>query len=201
MNPILLDRVDKYVDCKGLSCPMPIVKTKRAIDEMQPGQVLEVAATDPGSVADVKSWALRTGHQFLGTLEESGLFRHYIRRADPTDVKEEKKHPHTITNARLQEKLAQGEVVILDVREPMEYSFGHIPGARSIPLGQLTDWIPRLKELSDQEIHVVCQTGNRSDMACQILSENGFVQVFNAVEGMQNWNGPADSEVNGRVGG
>ena len=56
-------RVDMTVDAKGLSCPMPIVKTKKAINDLQPGQVLEVQATDKGSKADIKAWAESTGHQ------------------------------------------------------------------------------------------------------------------------------------------
>ena len=194
MKAYVLEQVDKRVDCRGLSCPMPIVKTKRAIDEIQPGQVLEVSATDPGSVADVKSWAQRTGHQFLGTIEEAGLFKHYIRRVDLSDVKEMKKHPHTVSHKHLLQKLSE-KPLILDVREPMEYSFGHIPGAKSIALGKIRDWIAELKEPSHAEIYVVCQTGNRSDMACQILHEHGFSRVFNVIEGMQNWQGPIEKNV------
>ncbi|ERI09748.1 sulfurtransferase TusA family protein [Aneurinibacillus aneurinilyticus] len=89
---------DKTIDCKGLACPMPIVRTKKAMEELTPGEVLEVEATDPGSMIDVKSWATRTGHQFLGTTEEENVFKHYIRKADPDDVKLEKKHPHVVAN-------------------------------------------------------------------------------------------------------
>ncbi|KPC97477.1 Sulfurtransferase TusA [Geobacillus sp. BCO2] len=54
-------KVDMTVDAKGLSCPMPIVRTKKAINELQPGQVLEVQATDKGSKADIKAWAEAQG--------------------------------------------------------------------------------------------------------------------------------------------
>ncbi len=185
----MLEGVHKQVDCQGLSCPMPVVKTKRAIDEIEPGQVLEVIATDPGSVADVKSWATRTGHQFLGTTEHQGTFRHYIRRAKPSEVQEEKRHPHTISHDELLAKLA-ADPVILDVREPVEYAFGHIPGAKSVPLGRLHEWVRMAKHLTEEEIHVVCHSGNRSDTACQILHEHGFKRALNAVEGMRRWNGP-----------
>src|SRR5579875_1737350 len=138
--------VDKTVDCKGLSCPMPIVRAKKAIEEIRAGQVLEVVATDPGSVADVKSWATRTGHQFLGTTtSEDKLFRHYIRKADPAEVKPETKHPFVITNDALAESLHSAPL-ILDVREPMEYAFGHIPGAKLVPLGNLEEQIAALKQ-------------------------------------------------------
>lgn len=72
--------VDKSIDCQGLSCPMPIVRTKKAIETMQSGEVLEVLATDPGSVADVKSWTARGGHELLATETEGSVFKHYIRK-------------------------------------------------------------------------------------------------------------------------
>lgn len=72
--------VDRTLDCKGLSCPMPIIQTKKAIEAMLVGEVLEVLATDPGSVADMKSWATRTQHEFLGTVTEGAVYRHFIRK-------------------------------------------------------------------------------------------------------------------------
>lgn len=180
--------VDLTVDCKGLSCPMPIVRTKKAIEEIHPGKVLEVLATDPGSVADVKSWATRTGHQFIGTTQDGEVFKHYIRRADPNEVKPEKKHPTVISNEELQAKL-QNKPIILDVREPMEYQFGHIPGAKLVPIGKLEEQIESLRQWSDVEVYVVCRTGNRSDLACQILAEKGFKNVRNVTPGMSEWTG------------
>lgn len=191
MNTTSEFTVDKSIDCKGLSCPMPIVKTKKAMEEIGPGQVLEVVATDPGSVSDVKSWAERTGHQFIGTSSEAGVFKHYIRKADPDEVKPEKKYSHVISNEELQRKLAD-RPFILDVREPMEYAFGHIPGAKLVPFGKLEEAIGELENARDREIHVVCRTGNRSDVACQILSEKGFKNVKNVVPGMSEWNGPVE---------
>lgn len=188
MNPI----VDLTVDCKGLSCPMPIVRTKKAVEQIEPGQVLEVLATDPGSVADVKSWATRTGHQFIGTTQDGDVFMHYIRRADPHEVKPETSHPHVVSNEELQAKLPE-QPVILDVREPMEYHFGHIPGARLVPLGQLEETLDALSQFVDTEVHVVCRTGTRSDTACQILTEKGFKNVKNVVPGMSEWNGETEA--------
>lgn len=185
--------VDKSIDCKGLSCPMPIVRTKKAMEEINPGQVLEVVATDPGSVADVKSWADRTGHQFIGTTSEDGVFKHYLRKSDPREFKPEKKHPDVISNEELQQKL-ESKPVILDVREPAEYAFGHIPGAKLVPFGKLEETIKELGNLGDQEVHVVCRTGSRSDIACQILTEKGFKNVKNVVPGMSQWTGPIEKQ-------
>jgi rhodanese-related sulfurtransferase/TusA-related sulfurtransferase len=183
--------VDKTIDAKGLACPMPIVKTKKSMEGILPGQVLEIQATDKGSVADIQGWAKNTGHQYLGTVEEVGVFRHYLRKADPNEVKEETKYPYTITNEELQEKNEDGQdLVILDVREPAEYAFGHVPGAISIPLGELES---RSNELNlDDEIFVICRTGNRSDVACQLLHEKGFTKLKNVLPGMTQWKGPIE---------
>lgn len=183
---------DKSIDCKGLSCPMPIVRTKKAIDEVTPGQVLEVLATDPGSVADMKSWAERTGHQFIGMVSEGDTYKHYIRKSDPSEIKPEQQHPHVVTNEELQAKLANNPV-ILDVREPAEYVFGHIPGAKLVPFGQLEATLSELQPLAEQEVHVICRSGNRSDMACQVLTERGFTNVKNVLPGMAGWTGPVNS--------
>ncbi len=181
--------VDKSIDCKGLACPMPIVRTKKAMDEMKSGEVLEVVATDPGSVADVRSWADRTGHLFLGTIEENGVFKHYIRKSAPSEIKPEQTYPHVVSNEELEQKL-DANPVILDVREPMEYAFGHIPGAKLVPFGKLEEMIDELLPYQKQEIYVVCRTGNRSDAACQILQQKGFTTVKNVVPGMSDWKGP-----------
>lgn len=181
---------DKSIDCLGLSCPMPIVRTKQALEELQPGQVLEIRATDPGSLADLKGWAQSTGHNYLGTLEKEGMFIHYVRKANPKELKPELKYPDTITNEQLETRLGREDITIVDVREPAEYAFGHIPGAISIPLGQLED---RMDELNpEDEIYVVCRTGNRSEMACKWLREKGFKQVKNVLPGMTEWVGPLE---------
>lgn len=147
-------------------------------------------------MADVKSWATRTGHQFLGTASENKVFKHYIRKADPNEVKPETKHPNVISNDELAKKL-DSNPVILDVREPMEYAFGHIPGAKLVPLGTLEAKVEQLKQHANQEVFVVCRTGHRSDTACQILAEQGFQNVKNVTPGMSEWQGPMEkSEVN-----
>jgi rhodanese-related sulfurtransferase/TusA-related sulfurtransferase len=178
----------KVLDAKGLSCPMPIVKTKKAMEELEPGQVLEVQATDKGSLADIQGWAKNTGHQYIGTIEEGDVLKHYLRKADSSETKEEKKHPHVLDLKELESKLENGEeLTILDVREQAEYAFGHIPGAINIPLGELETRFTELKK--EDEIYVICRTGSRSDLAAQQLTEKGFTKVINVVPGMVEWTG------------
>ena len=66
---------DKEFDASGLSCPMPIVKTKKALSGMASGQVLRVIATDPGSVCDMAAFAEETGNPLLSSTQED---RHYV---------------------------------------------------------------------------------------------------------------------------
>ncbi|PYN51504.1 MAG: hypothetical protein DME00_01825 [Candidatus Rokuibacteriota bacterium] len=72
---------DKMIDCLGLFCPMPIVKTREALLRMEPGQVLEVTSDDPGSEADMKSWAARTGNELLEMQRNGAVFRFFVRKA------------------------------------------------------------------------------------------------------------------------
>src|SRR5699024_1315250 len=76
------------LDAKRLACPMPIVKTKKAIKNINPGEVMEVQATDKGSKADLKAWAESTGHQYLGTIEQGETLKHYVRKARESETKE-----------------------------------------------------------------------------------------------------------------
>ncbi|MBU0728269.1 MAG: sulfurtransferase TusA family protein [Proteobacteria bacterium] len=73
-------KADDVLDTKGLSCPMPLLKTKKAIGKMEAGQILEVVGTDPGSKNDLPGWCERTGHKYLGVREEEGFFRFYIQK-------------------------------------------------------------------------------------------------------------------------
>ena len=75
--------------------------------------------------------------------------------------------------------------LILDVREEAEYAFGHIEGAKSIPMGELEDTFEELDQ--DQEIYVICRTGKRRDLAAQKLAQNGFTKVYNVLPGMTDW--------------
>lgn len=185
--------VDKVLDCKGLACPMPIVRTKKAIEQIAPGQVLEMQATDKGSVADIQGWAKNTGHEYLGTVQEGDVYKHYLRKANPQAASENGAFAQTVTNARLLQKLeAQEKVVIVDVREADEYASGHIPGAIAIPYGELPS---RLTELNpDEELYIVCRSGNRSDMACKLLAEKGFSKQKNVLPGMMGWSGPIETK-------
>ncbi|MCY9691525.1 sulfurtransferase TusA family protein [Paenibacillus alginolyticus] len=178
--------VDRTLECEGLACPLPVVRTKKAIDDMNPGEVLEIRATDIGSIADLKGWASRTGHQYIGLKEENGIYRHFIRKAEASGIKVEMKFPHTATNDELQARVEAGEKLnILDVREPAEYAFGRIPGAISLPLGELEVKMTQLDP--HNEYYVVCRTGNRSDMACHMLTERGFNNIKNVIPGMSQW--------------
>lgn len=71
---------DKVLDAKGLACPMPIVKTKKAINELGSGQVLEVHATDKGAKADLAAWSRSGGHEVLHSTEEAGVLKFWIKK-------------------------------------------------------------------------------------------------------------------------
>ncbi len=71
---------DKELDAKGLSCPLPVLKTKKALNELASGQVLKVSATDPGSVKDMEAFARQTGHALLSSAQENGAFVFYLQK-------------------------------------------------------------------------------------------------------------------------
>ncbi len=74
-------KADKVLDCTGLLCPMPVVKTKKAMNDLEVGQVLEMIATDPGSIPDMEAWAKQTQHELLVAEElDGGKFRFLIRK-------------------------------------------------------------------------------------------------------------------------
>jgi len=77
MSPVTPDVV---VDTKGMICPLPVLRTKKAIDSLQAGQVLEVVATDAGSKSDISTLLSRLGHELLHTGEEGGTIRFFIRK-------------------------------------------------------------------------------------------------------------------------
>ena len=72
---------DRTLDTKGLSCPLPILKTKKAISELPEGATLEVLATDPGAPADFVAFSAATGHALIAHSEEAGVHRFLIKRA------------------------------------------------------------------------------------------------------------------------
>ena len=72
---------DTFLDCSGLLCPIPVLKTKRAIKRMEIGQVLEMIATDPGVVPDMQAWENQTRHEILLTEErDDGSCRFLIKK-------------------------------------------------------------------------------------------------------------------------
>ena len=75
--------VTETLDVKGASCPMPVVKTKSAIDELEAGAILEVLATDPGSMSDIDGWAEGTaGVELVDQREDGDVYRHYVRKTN-----------------------------------------------------------------------------------------------------------------------
>lgn len=72
---------NKVLDAKGLACPMPIVRAKKAIDELESGEVLEIHATDKGSKSDLTAWAKSGGHELLKDTEEDAVLKFWIKKA------------------------------------------------------------------------------------------------------------------------
>ena len=72
---------DKTLDSKGLNCPLPILKTKKAMQDVPSGGTLEVLATDPGSVADFEAFCRTTGNTLVEQSEAAGVYRFVIQRA------------------------------------------------------------------------------------------------------------------------
>ena len=73
-------RPDQVLDAKGLRCPMPLLRTKKALDTLQPGQILKVLATDPVSKADIPALLKRLGHELLELKEEGGVITYIIKK-------------------------------------------------------------------------------------------------------------------------
>ncbi|CAN7635401.1 sulfurtransferase TusA family protein [Peribacillus frigoritolerans] len=71
---------DKMLDAKGLACPMPIVKTRKAMNDLQTGQVLEIHVTDKGAKADLAAWSRSGGHELVETAEENDILKFWIRK-------------------------------------------------------------------------------------------------------------------------
>jgi TusA-related sulfurtransferase len=73
-------KADQTIDCLGLYCPMPIVKTAEKLKELKLGDVLEVVADDKGIKEDMPAWCEATGHECLGMEEEGGEIRFYVKK-------------------------------------------------------------------------------------------------------------------------
>ena len=70
----------KEIDTRGMNCPLPILKAKKALADMSSGDVLKVVATDPGSVRDFQAFARQTGNELLEQSSANDEFVHYLRR-------------------------------------------------------------------------------------------------------------------------
>ncbi|WP_184404116.1 sulfurtransferase TusA family protein [Geomicrobium halophilum] len=71
----------KVLDAKGLACPMPVVKTKKTIEEIDSGDILEVHATDKGAKSDLAAWTKSGGHELVDEAEEEGVLKFWIKKA------------------------------------------------------------------------------------------------------------------------
>ena len=74
--------IARSLDLKGLSCPLPIIKTAKAMKELAPGQLVEVFATDPGSVPDFKAWAHATGNPLVESSQEGRIFHFVLKKKE-----------------------------------------------------------------------------------------------------------------------
>jgi tRNA 2-thiouridine synthesizing protein A len=68
------------LDARGLSCPMPLLRTKKEIEKIKSGEILEILGTDPGSRNDIPGWCSRAGHEYQGEKEDKGFIRFYIKK-------------------------------------------------------------------------------------------------------------------------
>lgn len=73
-------KVDKIVDARGTACPGPLLEAKRTIAGVPLGGVMEVMSSDEGTNEDIPLWSKKVGHEFLGTVEEAGYWRLFVKR-------------------------------------------------------------------------------------------------------------------------
>ncbi len=71
---------DKDLDARGLNCPLPILRTKKALTDMASGQVLRVLATDPGAVKDFQAFAKQTGNELLSHAQQENVYTFYMKK-------------------------------------------------------------------------------------------------------------------------
>lgn len=71
---------DLVLDCSGMLCPLPVVKTSKAMKELQSGQILKLIATDPGAPPDMAAWSRQTGNEMLRSMEEEGKFVFFFQK-------------------------------------------------------------------------------------------------------------------------
>ena len=71
---------DKVVDARGTACPGPLLEAKKAIGTISSGEIMEILSADEGTKRDIPKWANKKGHEYLGTVEESGYFKIYLKK-------------------------------------------------------------------------------------------------------------------------
>lgn len=81
MNDVEVIKEDVLLDCSGLLCPMPIVKTSKAIKELQSGQILKMISTDAGSPPDIAAWSRQTGNELLLSTTEGNKFIFFLKKS------------------------------------------------------------------------------------------------------------------------
>lgn len=75
-------KADRELDCRGMKCPLPVLRTKKAMEDLKNGQILKMTATDKGSKPDMQAFSERTGHSLLAAEEQDGLFIYYVRKEE-----------------------------------------------------------------------------------------------------------------------
>ena len=102
--------------------------------------------------------------------------------------------PREVTVADLEQGLADDSVALIDVREPMEYRAGHVPGAALVPLGRLPEKLDEVP--TDRPVHVICASGNRSLQATDFLRARG-IEAYSVAGGTSAWQGSGRAVVTG----
>ncbi len=94
---------------------------------------------------------------------------------------------HHINTAQAINLMNQDNALILDIRSMADFNQGHIIHAKNIPLNSLKDQLHQIQKYKEKPVIVSCKTGAQSSMACKMLKENGFEQVYNLSGGMLSW--------------
>jgi len=95
--------------------------------------------------------------------------------------------PGSTDVAGLKAALDAGDAVVIDVRNPDEFAAGHVPGARLVPLGELSGRLAELDDLKSRPVHVICASGGRSARATSVLAQAGFANPINVTGGTRAW--------------
>lgn len=109
------------------------------------------------------------------------------KKTPMTVLVESKAKTTEIDVAELYKKMKSKDVIIIDVRTPQEYTRGHLPKARNIPLLEFNDRLEELGAYKNNEIFLVCASGVRSQSATQTLIKHGFTQAWNVLGGTRGW--------------